>query len=440
MTTKTATPEKRSVPLRSAGWILTALLLAYAALLHNGIGPIPSNLESNWYNPSRFLLDAIMASGRGDAMESVGSAIALLALPALVTAVAVFFTTRSAVARMLSTASVIAVVFFVYYGVGAPGVWSFFHWRWSACVVLFSLCLGIALTAPLLAESWKRQSWPLRLILYLPLFAAAVVFERNVTGTDDSLIFAISPWPVVQVFGLEVFASIIAVLLVGVAIGLWMSSRSPGRTAGGRIAVSIVAAMVVLALPTLALWLGAMQGLLPFRATPGLLAVTATIALTTFAIAAKVSVSRRSFTLAGRARSWALGGLLLVLPLLVGQTLTRLDYTSTRDGGAQQIIDALQRHFEKESLYPEELTELVDAGELEEIPRPRIGFALLSQQDFLYQSFGTGYILEFSAPRWIQCAYNPPYQDEYEEEYEEDEELEDLGGAWSCPSKPPELW
>ena len=83
---------------------------------------------------------------------------------------------------------------------------------------------------------------------------------------------------------------------------------------------------------------------------------------------------------------------------------------------------------------------MVDAGELEEIPRPRIGFALLSQQEFLYQSFGTGYILEFSAPRWIQCAYNPPYQDEYEEEYEEDEELEDLGGAWSCPSRPPELW
>ena len=47
-------------------------------------------------------------------------------------------------------------------------------------------------------------------------------------------------------------------------------------------------------------------------------------------------------------------------------------------------------------------------------------------------------ILEFSAPRWIQCAYNPPYADEYEEE--EDAELEDLGGSWSCPSKPPELW
>jgi hypothetical protein len=444
VTTKTATPEKRSVPLRSAGWILTALLLAYAALLHNGIGPIPSNLESNWYNPSRFLLDAIMASGRGDAMESVGSAIALLALPALVTAVAVFFTTRSAVARMLSTASVIAAAIFVYYGVQAPGVWSFFHWRWSGCVLLISLCLGVALTAPLLAESWKRQSWPLRLILYLPLFASVVVFERNVTGTDNALAFAISPWPVVQVFGLEVFASVIAVLLVGVALGLWMVSRGLERTPGDLVALSVGAAVLAPAIPTTALWLASQQSLVPFRAGAVLLTVTAAITLVTLVIAARFGIGRSSGRLARRSRIWALGGLLLGLPLLMGQTLTRLDYTATRDDGAQQVIDALQRHYEKESIYPEELTELVDAGELEKVPRPRIGFALLSQQDFRYQSFGTGYILEFSAPRWIQCAYNPPYQeeleDEYEDEYEEDEDLEDLGGAWSCPSKPPELW
>jgi hypothetical protein len=122
--------------------------------------------------------------------------------------------------------------------------------------------------------------------------------------------------------------------------------------------------------------------------------------------------------------------------------LTRVDYATTRDAQAGRLIDALQSHYDQESLYPEKLEELVAAGYLEKVPRPRIGFAWLSQQDFLYQSFGTSYILEFSAPRWIQCAYNPPYQDEYEEEYEEEDEedLEDLGGSWSCPSKPPELW
>jgi len=419
--------------------MLTALLLAYAALLHKGIGPIPSNLESNWYNPSTFLLDTLLASGPGAAMENVGSALALLVLPALATAVAVFFTTRSAVARMLSTASVIAVAICVYYGVEAPGVWRFFHWRWSVCVVLFALCVGAALTAPFLAESWKRHGWPLRLILYLPLFAAAVVFERNVTGTDSSLLFAISPWPVVQVFGLEVFASVIALLLIGVAIGIWMVSRGLERSTGDLIALSIFAAVLAAAMPTAALWLGSEQGLVPFRAGPVVLAVTAAIALSTLAITAELGVGRGSDKLARRASIWALGGLLLGLPLLVGQTLTRLDYTTTRDAQAGQLIDALQRHYDEQSLYPEKLEELVGAGDLAEVPRPRIGFAWLSQQEFLYQSFGTSYILEFSAPRWIQCAYNPPYQDEDEYE-EEEEELEDLGGFWSCPSKPPELW
>ncbi len=437
MTTEKATPATGSVALAWTGWILTALLLAYAALLHKGIGPIPGNLESNWYNPNTFLLTALLASGRGAVMESVGSAIALLVLPALTTAVVVFFTTRSAVARMLSTASVIAVAIFVYYGVEAPGVWSFFHWRWSACVVLLALCLGAALTAPLLAESWKRRGWPLRLLLYLPLFAATVVFERNVTGTDDTLLFAISPWPVVQIFGFEVFASAIALLLIGVGIGLWLVRRGLKRTPGDLIALSIVAAVLTAAIPTGALWLGSQQGLTPFRAGPGLLAFTTVLALVMLVLAATLG-GGGSGRLSHRAQIWALGGLLLGLPLLVGQSLTRLDYTTTRDSRAQQVIDALQRHFEKESLYPEELTELVDAGELEEVPQPRIGFALFSQQDFIYQNFGTGYLLEFSAPRWIQCAYNPPYADEYEEE--EDEELEDIGGSWSCPSKPPELW
>jgi hypothetical protein len=340
---------------------------------------------------------------------------------------------------MLATSAVIAVALFVYYGVRAPGVWSFFHWRWSVSMVLFSICLGAALTAPLLAESWKRRRWPLRLILYLPLFAAAVVFERNVTGTDDALLFAISPWPVVQVFGLEVFASIIALLLIGVAIGLWMVSRGVARSSGDLIALSVVAAVLAAAIPAAALWWIAEQGLLPFRASPALLAVTAAIALATLAIAAGLGGGRGSDKLPHRARIWALGGLLLGLPLLVGQIMTRLDYTTTRDDQAAQLIDALQSYYDEESLYPEKLEELVGAGLLEEIPRPRIGFAWLSQQDFLYQSFGTSSVLEFSAPRWIQCAYNPPYQDEYGEE-EEEEDLEDLGGSWSCPSKPPELW
>ena len=434
MTSADAAAPRGSRALARVGWILTGALLGYAALLHRGMGPIPRNLQSNWYNPNAFLLHALEGSSLGGAMESTGSAIALLALPALAVAIAVFLTTGSAVARMLGATSVITATLFVYYGVQAPDVWKFFHWRWSACMALFSLCLGASITAPLLAESWRRRGWPLRLLIYLPLFAAAVVFERNVTGTDDQLSFAISPWPVVQVFGLEVFDSAIALLLVGVATGLWIASGGRERKGGALIALFLAGALVAVALPTVGILLGSMQGLLPFGAGPRPLTTVAVIALASFAMAASLGRSR---DLVGRARIWALGGLLLGLPLLVGQALTRLDYVTTRDTRAARVIDALHRHYEEQSIYPENLEELVESGSLAEIPRPRIGFALLSEQEFVYQSFGTSYILEFSAPRWIQCAYNPPYEDDYEEE---EEDLEDLGGAWSCPSKPPELW
>jgi hypothetical protein len=117
--------------------------------------------------------------------------------------------------------------------------------------------------------------------------------------------------------------------------------------------------------------------------------------------------------------------------------LTRLDYSVTRDERAQQIIDALAAHAEANSGYPDELSELVTGGLLPEVPRPRVGF--FSGQEFVYQNFGDSYLLEFSAPRWIQCAYNPPWQLEPGEELEE-EDADALLGAWSCPQKPPELW
>jgi hypothetical protein len=127
-----------------------------------------------------------------------------------------------------------------------------------------------------------------------------------------------------------------------------------------------------------------------------------------------------------------------VLPL-VGQALTRLDYSVTRDERAQSLIEALAAHRERSDVYPDELGELVTAGLLPEVPRPRIGFG--SQQEFTYQNFGESYLLEFSAPRWIQCAYNPPYEDDEDAPEADDAEGDGLGeGAWSCPSKPPELW
>jgi hypothetical protein len=137
-----------------------------------------------------------------------------------------------------------------------------------------------------------------------------------------------------------------------------------------------------------------------------------------------------------RARLIAIGTAVAGIPLVAGQGLARLDYHVTREVQAREIIDALDRYLQRETLYPDGLGDLVAAGDLGEVPKPAIGFGFLYDAAFRYQSFGTSFILEFPAPRWVECAYTPPYADE-EDEGEAGEALRE---AWSCPSEPPELW
>jgi hypothetical protein len=175
----------------------------------------------------------------------------------------------------------------------------------------------------------------------------------------------------------------------------------------------------------------------------------------------------------------------------------------TREVRARRIIDALDKYLVRETVYPDSLQELVQKGDIPEIPEPAIGFGFLYDAKFRYQNFGTSFILEFPAPRWVECAYTPPFSDEGEmddegalekvpsdeaapsaaqeppspadeqgadageaqasesagsedgyvaqpnpadADYPDDAENagdgegETLGEAWSCPSKPPELW
>ena len=400
------------------GWAGALLTLVWAALLHHGIGP--AFRKGSWLEPSSFLWGTIPSE--------LLPAMALLVLPCAAIAVAVCFLTPSALARTLAGFATIASTCFVFYGVEADRVWRFFHWRWSVTAALFSALLALAGYAPLLAASWRRLGWPLRLATYLPIFAFLVVYERDITGTDPELPFALSPWPVVQIVGLELVASAIAALELGVGFGLAGLSRGAGFALAGLLAA--------VGFPLVSLALGSESGLLPFRAGPRFYASTAAACLGVLSACALWPPRGRE-ALARRAGNLLLGGLLAALPLVVGQALTRLDYSVTRDERAQTIIDALATHRARTSAYPDELSELVGAGLLPEVPRPRIGFG--SQQEFTYQNFGESYLLEFSAPRWIQCAYNPPFVNEPGEE-PEPEDGEDLSGAWSCPQKPPELW
>lgn len=411
--------NEEAAPARNGarfGLAFTTLALLWAAFLHHGMGP--SFRSDSWIEPSSFLW--------GEVPDALAGALAVLVLPCLALAIAIGFVTRSSLARTLAGFATIASACFVFYGIEADRVWRFFHWRWSVSLVLFSAVIALAAYAPLLAASWRRMGWPRGLAVYLPLFASLVAFERNVTGTNPGLPLAISPWPVVQIGGLEVFASLIAVLEIGVALGLAGLARGLGAGLAG-----IVASVAV---PSAFLAAGSASALLPFQVGPRLYAAMAVASALTLAAAAfwpprDAAAHRR------RARNFLLGGALAALPLVTGQALTRLDYSVTRDERAQSVIDALAEFRSRNGIYPDALSELVDAQLLPDVPRPRIGFA--SAQDFTYQNFGESYLLEFSAPRWIQCAYNPPYDPIPGEEPEADE---DAGGAWSCPQKPPELW
>jgi hypothetical protein len=250
----------------------------------------------------------------------------------------------------------------------------------------------------------------------------------------------------VQIFGLEVVAACLGALALGVGLALAAGARAQS---GGGAAFWLLGALCAAGLPAGALALAEYRDLLPFRAGVRFAAALAALGLAVFALAATLGVARRAELLGRRALVFAVGGALVLGPIALGQVLARLDYVETRERRAQQIIDALARHRARTDAYPDGLAELVAAGELERVPRPRIGFpGLADQGEFVYQNFGESYLLEFSAPRWIQCAYNPPYLDD-----EEDGALEQadageaagagddgLEGAWSCPSKPPELW
>jgi hypothetical protein len=400
-------------------------------------------------------------------------------------ALAVIVATPSAVLRTVALALTLTTWLFLFYGLRWPGpqIWSFFGWRAGAVMLAMGGVVSASLMSPVLASAWLKRGWALRILAYAPLVILVACFAANATGTNPGLPFNISPWPVVAVFGLDLSASVIAALLAcaGLALGAlrWREHALWVTALGLTAAIAVPVAWVVLDLPS-GLWL---------------LAAALAVAAGALGLAARAAgnLTMGSRSLAGYV---ALGSILVTTPLLLGTTWKRLDYSTTREGRAQKIIDALGHYYEREGAYPDELDELLEAQDIDEIPTPRIGLAALTGQDFTYQNFGTDYLLEFAAPGWTQCAYSPPWEQDWENEddadsfvstwpeadvapedfdpdaglgpaaaglpsadYEvevgglgpaaaglpsADEEVlvddERLEGSWTCPSKPPELW
>lgn len=423
----------------AVGVVALLALFGYTLFLHQGLGQAPGGWASKWWHPTMFLLLTPTVGGWAD-VPFRGTV--YLTLPAAALAVAVFLGTRSAVARALAASFVVMAALFCVAAFKATGAWEFFHWRFSAVMVWIGLATGFTIMSPALAEAWLRRGWVVRLLLYVPLFFAIVAVIRNATGTDESLVANFSPWPGITVFGLEMGSYTIVGILYGLAIGLGALSQW-----GKRPLVAVCGVVVGAVFP--AVWFSDRFT----NTSSGPLVGIVLLALLLLGLTAAIRSGDRSAKLAHRAAFFALGATLVIAPIFTGRAWAAADYTVNKFVRARIISDALAAYYAREGVYPDRLSQLVEEGDLAEIPRPRVGFdflydiGLLPPIAFSYRGLGSSYVLEFVSTEWVQCAYNPPWSsgdDEYaddEEEYD-DEELDDESTeeAWSCPDTRPALW
>jgi len=412
------------------GWgvvagVLLAGLVAYTTFAFYGFGPYPTDSPVPWWQPRGFLVDSVLLAPFG---EDPAGPIAAYTLPALLLAAGVWLATGSALLRSAAVACVLCTGLFLFYGLRMPGpmIWNFFGWRGSAVMICMASVIACSLASPWLAAAWLRRGWAVRAAVYVPLALLAVLMATNATGTNPALRFNISPWPVVTVFGFDLLAPLIVGILACVALGLaaWRV-----RTRG--VALSVLGLVAAVTLPMA--WVA-------LRLPGGLWILGAAIAASVLALALSAravgNLTMGARSLAGYA---ATGAILVAIPLFAGRAWANLDYRATRLGSAQRVIDALAAYYEREGLYPEELDELIEVGDLQSIPQPRIGLPGLGEADFSYQNLGSDYLLEFAAPGWTQCHYSPPWDEDLEDEYsfgEDEDEWEVVAPAGPISDEP----
>ena len=113
MSSETEVDTRKTLLPAAVGWIALIALDAYAVFLHQGLGSAPGGWASLWWQPTSFLLlDPTIGGWTDVPMQGL----AILSLPALLIAPAVFLGTRSAVARALSVSLVVMCGVFAFGG------------------------------------------------------------------------------------------------------------------------------------------------------------------------------------------------------------------------------------------------------------------------------------------------------------------------------------
>ena len=432
---------------------LAAMLVGYYEFL--GPGPTPSELveDLEWWRPYGFAhtwklfgaLERLADEGGPGALVPLG----LFWLPPFALLIRGFKLYRSAVLRSLSVTCFFVLVTLVYYGYMADRVWRFFEWRSPAVAATLGGITAASLFAPSLLQAALARTRVWTGFSLAGALAVVFLLTTEITGTDSSMRFNISPWPVVTLFGLLLIGSGLAAFHCAAGLGTWLAARLGGARG---LAIGTVAAGVLSAALTPAI----------FRA-PGIGTLLTLAGIGAIYALVRARIGPRSRDEAARAGLVALAAGVFAFLTISGSNRVAIAYqTTARNETALQVLVALERFREDRGAYPERLRHLVPDF-LEEVPRPRIGLILNDDDEFNYTNLGDSYLLEFSSVQWVQCGYSPPYDfakysdEDLDEDLEEDEEegLEDqpedpelkalladhgLEGAWNCQDAPPKLW
>lgn len=394
-------------------WTICALLTGYTAFLYLGLGPAPDSMSPAAWEPSGFLREVgfveslfehpLVAIAGLSAIPAAGAAVVLLGPSALAAAVA-------------CSCFVTSLIFSFYGLTGALRVWSFFGWRGSWVILISGIAVGVALSAPLLAARGWRLPVAIRWLVYTPICFATIALIRNVTGTDERLPFNLSPWPAIDVLALEIAVYSIVGVMIGGAVGAGLCAKLVDRPVLRAASVACASLLPVL-------WFVARFDHTGPRAL--LVGLAISLAIVTAIVRIGVTSERE---LESRAGSLALAAALVALPIMAGSSLAEGDHAVSRHVRARAIIDALADHYDEHEAYPDELQELIDEGRLEQLPAPRVGFAVFpaigwtEAPAFRFQNLGSSYLLEFASTEWVMCSYSPAWRglDDEEEEFEDE--------------------
>ncbi|HTO51810.1 MAG TPA: hypothetical protein VMR50_00370 [Myxococcota bacterium] len=432
-----------------------------------GAGPTPSEYieDLEWWRPWGTAMHwpvlmglAQMArAGLPQALEPI-----LLGwLPPLLVAGVGWRVLRSALGRALLVFLTLLMLVFVYYGLRAEQVWRFFEWRFIAVAASFcAVVTAIAFAATLLDETLRR-SRALALVATLAALAGIFLLSTEVTGTNSTMQFNISPWPIITLFGFLLAGATIAALHAASGAALFVSARMPGALGVG---LGLFAAAAV----------SALAGWFIFS-SPRALAPLVVLGLVVAGV--RLLLGRRAPQSAARAGAIRFAtGVVLLVAIMGSATIAGAMQRHARDVTALQVLDALEAYKKDNGGYPDSLDALVPKY-LAQVPRPPIGLIRDEDDRFSYSNYGDSYALEFASVLWVQCQYSPPYEfaasdkDAPEDEAdtsdspyetakpktpavaaapkqpsEEDLALKatlakhGLNGSWTCPKEPPKLW